>query len=215
MDRHPLELASWIAGIICAIAVVIGWVIPQKDASKEQEPKKVASAVKAPPTEARSPTTSSQTTVPRIPNRSQEAINNDLLPQVALADAIYGSDSRNAAYVKIIDQALARNDYALVKDIIAKAYGSDFRNHQYEKAISQAIAQDKLEIAEDFASEIYGSSTRNAVLNRLLDARAKQARLSGDHATQPTIPDDSKAMRRFTLGVRAFEETAEHPAKDL
>jgi hypothetical protein len=39
MDRHPLERASWIAGIVSAIIAVIVWLAPEKSSTEESGPK--------------------------------------------------------------------------------------------------------------------------------------------------------------------------------
>lgn len=184
MDRHPLERASWIAGIVSAIVAVVVWLAPPKSTPEGQEPKQAAPAPQEAPA-AVAPSASDQKTTPI---RSGTATNPELAPQVALADAIYGPDARNAAYAKIIDQALAKNDYAFAKDVIGKLYGPDFRNRYYVKAIDQAIAENRLEIAEEMAPKIYGPDARNAVLSRLLEARGK-------FASAKTEPSSAKAAQ--------------------
>jgi hypothetical protein len=190
MNKHPLERASWIAGIVSAIVAVVVWLAPPKSASEGAEPKKTASVSQV-NSAAIASSASDSTTAPK---QSEMAANPELTSQVALADAIYGPDARNAAYVKIIDQTLARNDYALTRDIIGKLYGPDFRNRQYLRTIDQAITQNRLEVAEELAPKIYGPDARNAVLSRLLDARAKsvaaKAVPSLEPAAQPIIPPD-------------------------
>jgi hypothetical protein len=186
MDRHPLERASWIAGIVSAVVAVIVWLAPQKSSIEGTSAKAQASI-----TQADDRSTDRPDSQPSQKTKSEATgLSNDhLSSQLALADAIYGTDPRNSAYVKIIDQALERNDYASAKKIIAKVYGTDPRNREYIRTIDQAIAQNKLEVAEDLAPQIYGADARNAVLGRLLDARAKEA-AKETLVAQPIIPPD-------------------------
>lgn len=196
MDRHPLELSSWIAAIVSAIVTVVVWLAPSKSAPEGAEPKKAVLVPQehsiASPSSPSSPSSASDSKT--VSKQSETAANPELAAQVALADAIYGPDARNAAYVKIIDQALAMNDYALTRNVIGKLYGPDFRNRQYVKAIDQAIARNRLEVAEELAPKIYGPDARNAAISRILDARAKSAAArtapSPQLAAQPIIPPD-------------------------
>lgn len=189
MDRHPLERASWIAGIISAVVAVIIWLAPQKSSTEDRDPKAQASTSQAAGGGTSMPAPTPQVSPKTVPQAGR--VSGDYLSsQLALADAIFGTDPRNAAYVKIIDQALERNDYASAKKIIAKVFGTDPRNREYIKTIDQAIAQDRLEVAEELAPEIFGTDARNAVLRRLLDARAKEATKATPSA-QPIIPPDA------------------------
>lgn len=186
MYRHPLELASWIAGIVSALVAVIVWLAPEKSSTEESGPKTQASMTQA----ADRGRSTSGPNPPQKTKPDAKGFSSDYLSsQLALADAVYGTDPRNSAYVKIIDQALERNDFSSAKKIIAKVYGTDLRNREYIRTIDQAIAQKRLEDAEELASQIYGTDARNAVLGRLLDARAKEA-ANATHSAQPIIPPD-------------------------
>lgn len=190
MDRHPLERASWIAGIVSAIVAVVVWLAPSKSVPEGAEPMKAVSASQKHAVATPSPAADSKT----VSKQYGTAANPELAAQVALAGTIYGPDARNAAYVKIIDQALAMSDYALTQDVVGKLYGPDFRNRQYVKAIDQAIAQNRLEVAAELAPKIYGLDARNAAITRILDAGAKSAAAktasSPQQAAQPITPPD-------------------------
>jgi hypothetical protein len=187
MNRHPLELASWIAGILSAVVAVIVWLTPQKSSTEETHPKVQASITQATSGGNNAPSLQP----PRKERPESESLPSDYLSsQLALADAIYGIDLRNAAYVKIIDQALERNDYASAKKIIAKIYGWEPRNLEYIKTIDQSIAQNRFEVAEELTPQIYGIDARNTVLGRLLDAKAKEAAAQAAHSTKPIASPD-------------------------
>jgi len=93
-----------------------------------------------------------------------------LRSQIAIADQIYGVDTRNAEYTKIIDRALIINELDLALLVTDKLYGVDVRNDNYEKIIHRAISLKKLDLASQAVSKIYGVDRKNADLKLLLDA---------------------------------------------
>lgn len=188
MDRHPLERASWVAGIVSALVAVIVWLAPQKSSTEERAPQ-------AQPTSTQvaggntSPKASSQQVIQKAVPKEEGLSGDYLSSQLALADSIFGTDLRNEAYVKIINQALERNDYASAKKVIDMLFGTDLRNREYLRTIDQALSQNRLDVAEELTPKIFGTDARNAVLMRTLDARAKEATKT-THVAQPIIPPD-------------------------
>ena len=93
----------------------------------------------------------------------------------SLAKKVYGANSRNAEYVKVIDFAISDGNAGSAFIIAKEVYGANSRNAQLTKIINLAISQKKYDFAEVVANEVYGANSRNAEYSKILEARSKNS----------------------------------------
>jgi hypothetical protein len=167
MSNHPLEKASWIAGIVSAVVAIIVWLAPSQSTSNDAK-QSVHQSSDTPVGKDRPSSNAASQSIP--PTAGTQT---NLSALLSTADQLYGVDNRNLAYSKIFEKALAQNNYAFATKVVDKAYGVDIRNKLYMKAIDQAISQNRVDLAEPLIEKLYGVGPRNAAINKVLDAKAK------------------------------------------
>ncbi len=179
MSNHPLEKASWIAGIVSAVVGITVWLAPSQSTSSDA--KQSATHRSDAPAEPNKTSSNATSQIAPPPTGAQT----NLTALLSTADQLYGVDDRNRAYTKIFEKALAENNYAFATKVVDKTYGVDIRNRLYMKAIDQAISQNQIDLAEPLIEKLYGVDPRNAAINKVLDAKAR--------ATEPTSNGASAA----------------------
>lgn len=125
----------------------------------------------------------SESSSPRISTQATSSVTNSSTPpsghqldvetlrsQFAIADKMYGADTQNLAYMKIIDRALNANELDLALSVVNKMYGADPKNDGYDKIIHHAILLKKLDFANQVVPQMYGADRKNAALKLILEA---------------------------------------------
>lgn len=170
MNRSLLEKASWIAGIVSAVAAL--WMIffPVGQAKQDSSTRQQMATVEMPKLEISTTTT---TAVPSYTDQAETSIRDcpsreviaALRRQVMLMST---HDARDAAYRPLIADAICLNDLGLAAEIAALASTYGRRDEFYQQILDAVLATGKRDTAERMAGLLSAYSLRDAARQKIM-----------------------------------------------
>jgi hypothetical protein len=175
MERHFLEKASWVAGIVSAVIALVIWIKPDNSVSILPPKQKQESVLPAPtpinPKEvAKGPeeTTQAATTHNSFARWSCENIAHDLEPAYEAARKISYTDPRDKAFLSLARKALCLENYEMFERAAKQIAYTDPRDKAYGDAVDFTLNLRKFDLAEKYAKNIAYTDPRDAAMARIV-----------------------------------------------
>jgi hypothetical protein len=170
MNRSPLEKASWIAGIVSAVAAL--WIIFFPAGQTKQDSSTRQQMTAADPPKPEIPSTA---TTFISGHTDQATSSNRSCPSTTVITALRSQarflstkEARDAAYRPLIKDAICLNDLELATEIagLVSTYGG--RDELYQQILDAAITTGKRDTAERVAGFLSTSSLRDAARHKII-----------------------------------------------
>lgn len=169
MKKNPLEIGSWIAGIISAVIAL--YLLFPTAGTKEKSPLdsnqqiEKAQIMKKEPEEPRSDTMGSM--VNQKPCRSE----NEIREMFKLAGTLSTYNKRDIAYQKIIAECLCSSSFELASKAASYLSTYEKRDESYSAIIDAAIMNRDIQTATELSSKLSTYDKRDAAKNKILGLR--------------------------------------------
>jgi hypothetical protein len=175
MERHFLEKASWVAGIVSAVITLVVWIKPENSASASPPKQKQANVAPAPtpisskeivkPPEAKTQTAATPNASTRW---SCEGIAARLEPAYEAAKKISYTDPRDKAFLSLARKALCLENYEMFEKAAKQIGYTNPRDEAYGDAVDFTLNLRKFDLADKYAKQIAYTDPRDAAMARIV-----------------------------------------------
>jgi len=174
MERHFLEKASWVAGIVSTVIALAVWIKPDNSASA-LSPKQQVNVAPAPTPIGSKETVKfpdEKTQLVATPNASTrwscEGIAPNLEPAYEAAKKISYTNPRDKAFLTIARKALCLENYEMFERAAKQIGYTDPKDEAYGDAVDFTLNLRKFDLADKYAKQIAYADPRDAAMARIV-----------------------------------------------